>query len=215
MSSRSLTGLLGDHEKCAKWVEEYINPAGAYAFNTYDLSPVPNGALEPSDIMMANLLNLNLRAKYVIPVFAEAGPAKELRAALDRAITDLPTDKAFEDFDSAEDFESEAEALGAADRATVGVSNWTPIAVSKVLHRRRPNLVPLIDRQVMRFYGTWRGTRGDQRVEAARATRGALWADIDRNREALSRIALQFQSREKAPPSLIRAADIIIWRSMA
>jgi len=51
-------------------LRRYTDTGHGYAFATYDQSPIHNGKLLPADILMANLLNLRLEWRDVIPLFA-------------------------------------------------------------------------------------------------------------------------------------------------
>ena len=84
--------------------------------------------------------------------------------------------------------------------------------VSKVLHRKRPRLIPLFDRALVDWYRPVTGVRGESAWEPLL---GALRADLgqEQNREALAGIADDLARAGIAGPipSRLRLADIAIW----
>ena len=102
---RSLAEL---QPKAKSLLDAYMDPRSDYSFTTYDVRPLNmSDALQPEDILVANLLSLRLTAKHVVPLFAatksseETGPGA-LRRALDDALVALRPTAAFESFSSAE-----------------------------------------------------------------------------------------------------------------
>lgn len=95
------------------------------------------------------------------------------------------------------------EPLAAANRATRAVPRWTPVTVSKVLHRFAPQVVPIVDSRVRAFYGV----RAGQEAELRRR----LWADLRDNIDWLRPIADAHQTRDRRQLTVLRLADILIW----
>lgn len=96
-----MVGLRDRHDDADERLERYTDPAGHFAFATYDCLYGPDQALTPADVLMANLLSLRLGWQEVIPLFAEGdGPPQRLRRALDRALVDLADKPNFEDHNS-------------------------------------------------------------------------------------------------------------------
>jgi hypothetical protein len=183
-------------------VERYTSKTLGYAFNTYDHQGEVDGPLEPADVLMANLLSLQLSARDVIPLFTDGdGPAQRLRESLDKALVDLRDADCFESYDELSGLESAVESLAAANTAALPVKWWTAVTVSKVLHRRRPHIVPLIDSRVHEFYGT----------KHPGPVRKALWEDIRENSGWLTDLAATKKTPDGRPLSLLRLADILIW----
>lgn len=198
------SGLLSRRADAEDQLGKYMDPRGSYAFDTYDHWYGADGPLVPSDVLLANLMSLRLGWREVIPLFAEGdGEGPALRRSLDKALTDLTSAKNFEDYDSVQDLEQAMATLSAANVATQpkALRNWTAVTVSKVLHRRRPHIVPVIDSRVREFYG----------VRKASAVRAALWEDIQANRDWLSPMASARTTPDGRPLTLLRTADILIW----
>lgn len=199
MASSSLASL---KEVAQGKLDRYTSATLGYAFNTYDHQGDLDLPLTPADVLMANLLSLQLSARDVIPLFTEGdGPAQRLRKALDNALTDLRDADTFESYDELPTLEQALESLAAANKAAVPVKWWTAVTVSKVLHRRRPHIVPLIDSRVHEFYGTKR----------PQPVRQALWEDIRENADWLGDLAATKMTPDGRPLSLLRLADILIW----
>jgi hypothetical protein len=138
-------------------LREFTNPAGAYAFTTYDNTPVHDGPLTPGDIFMANLLSLKLGWQKVIPLFADGSQGggtvwTKLRLDLDAALTEarqlcsehdrfVEADVAMPKLDELNNYISDRSFTKPTGRRQ---RTWTEVTVSKVLHRLSPN-IPLID----------------------------------------------------------------------
>jgi hypothetical protein len=191
-------------ERAARDLGTYTAPSGRYSFRTYDGRAENFGDLKPSDVLMANLLSLKLSGADVTPLFTEGdGPAQTLLKALNNADRLLRNVNPIEVYPSASAYETEVGSLAQANEATELVHYWTPVTVSKVLHRRHPHVVPIIDSRVRRFYG----------VRGARDVRQALWNDLHENEERLGELSRPLRTLDGDPVSLLRAADIIIWMS--
>ncbi|MET3937168.1 DUF6308 family protein [Arthrobacter sp. OAP107] len=199
MAASSLASL---RSSAQRKLERYTSTNLEYAFNTYDHQGEIDTPLRPADVLMANLLSLQLSARDVIPLFTDGdGPAQLLRKALDTALLELRDAKSFESYEDLSELEQAVESLAAANSAAVPVKWWTAITVSKVLHRRRPQIVPLIDSRVYEFYGTRRPG----------AVRKALWEDIRENAGWLTDLAAIRRTPDGRSLSLLRLADILIW----
>lgn len=151
---------------------------------------------------MANLLSLQLSARDVIPLFMDDdGPAQRLLQALNAALAELGNAAAFETYDELPELECAVQSLAAANTAAIPVKWWTAVTVSKVLHRRRPHIVPLVDSRIKEFYGA-------KRPESVRR---ALWEDIRENADWLGELAATKKTPDGHRLSLLRLADILIW----
>lgn len=197
--TQSLAKLTGSAQEKLR---RYTSRMHAYAFNTYDHRGEINALLSPSDVLMANLLSLRLSAPDVIPLFNDGdGPAQRLRNAIDQALVELRDVDSFESYPDISRLEEATESLAAANRAALEVKGWTAVTVSKVLHRRRPHIVPLIDSRVFSFYGT----------KYPSEVRACLWEDIRANTDWLTPLAAATVTPDGEQLTLLRLADILIW----
>lgn len=196
------TGLASLRQDANDKLDRYTSTTGGYAFNTYDVQGPVDAALTAADVLMANLLSLQLSARDVIPLFTEDNePAQHLRVMLDRALVDLRDVPPFESHEDLSTLELSLESLAAANTAARPVKWWTSVTVSKVLHRRRPHIVPLIDSRIRAFYGT----------KSPEPLRAALWEDIRENSSWLAPLAATKTTPDGRPLSILRLADILIW----
>lgn len=203
---RSLENL---ESKARPFLKSYMDPRSDYSFTTYDVCPQnTSDSLRPEDLLVANLLSLRLTAKHVVPLFAAtessegAGPGAP-RRALDEVLVALRPAAAFKSFSSAEAMQDALELLAKANRATRSVRGWTPVAVSKVLHRHDPQVVPIVDSRVRDFYSEAKGQEHELRAR--------MWTDIRANIGWLSSLAAAHHTPDGRPVSVLRAADILIW----
>jgi hypothetical protein len=187
----------------ARYLDQYTNPAGAYAFRTYDQAIVHDGQLTPPDVLMANLMGMRLGWRDVIPLFADGNtPPAHLRGALDAALAEA---RALPPLENCSDSDVEMPALAAAnDLSRIAFPDrphgpWGVVAVSKVLHRLARN-VPLADQRVRSFYA----------VRFAGDLRRAMRDDLAANRPWLEDLAPRYPVRGQPMP-LTRIADILIW----
>jgi hypothetical protein len=201
---------IAELEGCATLhLDAYTNPHSGFAFNTYDRFYGSPDHLTPLDCFAANLLSLNLRHRNVIPLFQSGeGPAQALRTAMQRVLDETkPDGPALSDLHStdAQPFRLVRDANAATDVARqLGLSlGWTAVTVSKVLHRLRPQLVPICDSVVSAFYGT--STKNPS------AFFTAVHQDLRTNTGLLSSLAAGRQTSDGRLLSALRALDIVIW----
>ena len=183
----------------------YTDPTQHYAFATYDVAPLHReGGIRAEDVFAANLLSLRLGAREVIPLFASGdGPEQRLRARLDEAARAMRAARPLEEHEDEAALEQAYATVAAANEATRDVKEWTPVTVSKVLHRFAPHAVPIVDSRVMAFYDVPRGS--------GRVLRERLWRDVRANVDWLAPLAAAHTTPDGRPLSVLRAADIVIW----
>lgn len=82
--------------------------------------------------------------------------------------------------------------------------------LSKVLHRKRPELVPLVDRHVLDWY---RPVTGERTARGAwKLLLGALSSDLlGGNAPMLSALTAELRSELSTAPSPLRLIDIALW----
>lgn len=186
-------------------VAEYTDPTKAYAFRTYDVAPQnQSDRLSAEDILAANLLSLRLTWQHVTPLFAVGdGPPQRLLACLNDALATSRLAPKFEEIAPEDELESVFGTLAAANEATKGVAGWSPVTVSKVLHRHAPHVIPIVDSRVRAFYEVRAGQEGELRRR--------LWRDITANIDWLTEIGQDFRTSDGRALSTLRLADILIW----
>ena len=96
--------------------------------------------------------------------------------------------------------------MEAALRASDEVKGFRAAKVTKILHRKRPQLVPIFDSKVAEFYGVpthqpWH-----------------LWpilqAELRTQAEWLQELGAAYRTGEGRPLSGLRVLDIVVWEHM-
>lgn len=201
-----LTGCAQTH------LDHYVDPASRRAWHTYDRVGDPR-RFEPADALAPALLDAPLRRADVVGLFADPHTLDvpdsrdhalaELRSAID-AVLELTTVEGPRFVDLGLDDPSGAWPL--IERALVA-SNDTPrikaSKVTKMLHRKRPELVPIFDSKVAAYYGV--RTRTPSRLWPL------LHADLMKADRLLTELAGDYHTSDGRPMTMLRAADIIIW----
>lgn len=189
---------------CAdRHLEHYLDPAGSRAYWTYDQPSDPD-RLTALDFLAPTLLSLRPTHMHVVPLFQPSGAHAELRRAMEAVLQLPPAD--FLDLDLMEP-DGHWATVRRAMAASEKVIWWTAVSVSKTLHRKRPDLVPVFDSEVFVFY---LGKR-----PSGRAAPGRFWpslqADLLEHRELLEEWRNRHQPKDGPRLSLLRVADIVVW----
>jgi uncharacterized protein DUF6308 len=183
-------------------LSDYTDPVGGRAWHTYDRLGDPD-RLEPVDFFAPALLDAPLRGRDVIKMHRPDGPHRVLRDAMAKVLSDEESATArFENQDLDADV-----GPWALVRAALRASNSTPhikaAKVTKVLHRKRPGLVPIFDSKVAGFFG----------VGAAQPW--LFWpliqADLRAHGHRLEQLASGYETSDGRGMTALRALDIIMW----
>jgi len=198
----------------ASWLDEYCSVGSRYAWPSYDIDLNPRELL-PTDLLSPGLLSYPIKGKYLERMLVsgeEPGPYERLFRAMKLVVeqSEYGRDK-FEDVPSGVLWEVNdstwgrvvAAAQAARFREEGRSSNLTIVAVSKILHRKRPHLVPLIDRRVRSFYGAMKSS--DQQLLER------LHSDYRTNLSELQKWAQGRQLANGHEMTALRALDIVIW----
>lgn len=184
-------------------LRNYIEPNSSRAFRVYDRLG-DAATFEPVDALAPGLLDAPVRRADVIQMFSsDPSPFTRLLAAI-RDLLDAtdPTGPSFADLD----LEDPVGAWSRVKKVLV-LSDDTPglkaSKVTKMLHRKRPELVPIFDSKVALFYG-----------ETPRRP-SLLWPkiqhDLRENRGQLEEWADGAITPDGRRISLLRVLDIVIW----
>jgi len=185
----------------------YVEPDGPYAFPAYD-QLVTNGTSElvDGDLLAPSLLDAHVDyARFVL--------LKRMLPAICEGMAKLPP-TALEDTDDA-GVAAVARCFSVLDDSVYARAGARGTIVSKVLHRKRPDLIPLYDSRIWTAY-TVSGAigRGSHRpwVEVMQALCHSMRADLRGNRaefESLKAAAAEQGARLTA----LRILDILVWMS--
>lgn len=198
-----MTASVADLTSCAtSHLDHYLDPAGPRAFHAYDLLGDEH-RLEPGDLLAPALLDAPLRGAHVIAMHRPDGPYAHLRVALQGVLDDLDGRTArFED----QDLEAAGGPWSRVKEALVASDSTPDIKASKVtkiLHRKRPNLVPIFDSRVSAYYGV--STRAPWLFWPV------LQADVLKQRTWLDELTAGRETPDRRPLSVLRAVDIVVW----
>lgn len=187
----------------------YTDPSSRRAFFVYDRMGDPD-RLEPTDLLAPALLDAPVSGQDVIAMYLADGPQVRLREALEAVILDRDAVTArFVDQDL--DAETGPWALVKlallASTPSRGVrTGFRAAKVTKILHRKRPQLVPIFDSKVAGFYGVSSGRPWElwPLLQAELRTHGDWLRDL-----GVGRLTL-----EGRPLSELRVLDIVVWEHM-
>lgn len=199
----TLRPSIRDLEPCAAaHLRSYTAPDGPRAFRTYDRMGATD-RLDPVDLLAPALLDAPLRGRHVIEMYWPRGPYRTLFDAMSAVLMDRAAATArFED----QDLDSRQGPWGLVRDALIASDSTHGIKASKVtkiLHRKRPRLVPIFDSRVARYYG----------VSARQSRR--LWPILKREILAhgswLKALGDPHPTIDGLPLAPLRVLDIVVW----
>ena len=185
----------------------YIQPDGAYAYPAYD-NLVTNGSAElvDGDLLAPSLLGAHVDyARYVL--------LKRMLPTICEAWGQLPATP-LEDTDDA-GIAAVARCFAVLDEPIYVRAGARGTIVSKVLHRKRPDLIPLYDSRIWTAY-TISGAigRGSHRpwVEVMQALCHSMRSDLVNNGAEFAALR-ERAAAEGARLTPLRILDILVWMS--
>lgn len=202
---RDLKGCASDH------LDAYTDPASDYAFWTYDRQG-DSDTLAPVDFLAPELLSVEVRRTWVRDLFKPSGPWSELRTAMQAVLDDDECRTA--DFTKVDLGDSSWKLVDAAVYAAGNVRQFRGVAVTKTLHRKRPELVPILDSVVYRFY-MGKKMRPVPFGDTPRAFWPVLQSELKANHAWLAEVVADRETPDHRQLSVLRAADIIVWTHSA
>jgi hypothetical protein len=165
-----------------------------WAYQYYDVVPFTGPGIGPIDVLAAAVLHPGLR-RSDLTFFANHGGIVDswLRGALEQL------------------------ALADADDSTIDhleeLALWpgapTLALLTKVLHRARPALMPLVDKHILEWYRPITGERMAR--EAWPRLLRAIASDAATNADSLDELADEVEKGTGLRPSALRIIDIAIW----
>jgi hypothetical protein len=197
-------------KNCAeKHLHDFVN-SKTRSFATYDRQEDPS-VFGPLDALAPALLDARLGPREVNQMFSgdTEDSYNKLRVAIEKCLQELTsiTTQSGEVLDFAN-----ADLTGESGpwflvKACYTACNSTPqikaSKVSKMLHRKQPTFVPIIDSKLRSFYGLAKSPPSKYWT--------ALQTDYRANRELLDQLGRGVATSEGKPISSLRVADIVIW----
>jgi hypothetical protein len=167
-----------------------------WAFRYFDAIPFTGPRIGPVDVLAAAVLPPGLRRSDLsfFVVHAEI---------IDSWVRGAPADLTLADADDA--------AVEHLEELALWPGAPTLALMSKVLHRARPNLVPLVDKHILDWYRPLTGERMAR--EAWPRLVRAIAVDAAANADALNLLADEVEASTGVRPSALRLIDVAIWTS--
>lgn len=189
------------------WLTEYFDRQGAYAGELFNTC-LPNEAntIDASDLFATTLLNVEIdvrRARHILD---------EQRSEISRLLNEIPPTLAI--------FEAEPYPDGkiwaAADQLwTLLKGGWkgtgdATVIAGKILARKRPHLIPIADRVVIRAVASPSG--GFWAAMQKAFEKDDLLQILEGYRAEVASIPALSSAREITDVSTLRLLDVILWR---
>jgi len=208
-------------ERARELLAKYTDPNLEFAWPLYDNDPNPS-ILSGVDLTSPALLSYPIKSKILnqfgqspsvqeaphrygellqqMRKFVGCGTQGDFRNIPASVVACLATREYGSDVGGPEDFNLLIGCLDAA-RDCKGV---TSVAITKILHRKRPDLVPINDSRLRSFYGVKSGY--PKLFEA-------IHRDLNdpETYEILRDLALPYVGDDGRPMSVLRVLDIVIW----
>ena len=202
---------IADLKDCAeKHLNHFVNASGARSFQTYDRQG-DSAVFGPLDALAPALLDATVTRRCVNQMFSgvEDNAYNKLKVTIEKCLGELAliTKQSGEVLDFADADLSGGGGPWAFVKACYIASDSTPdikaSKVSKMLHRKQPTFIPIIDSKLVSFYG----------LSKSRPSKywTALQLDYRANREFLNRLGSGVVTSEGKSISSLRVADIVIW----
>ena len=194
---------IGHLDDCAKAHLDTYCTEPSYAWPAYDDDPYPT-QLTAVDLLAPELLSAGDSWRQALPLANrrddEYGDLWDAMCAVveDNRARDVAFDE-IDNLDADESWEKVHRAFDCCQR-TKGIKTTK---VSKILHRKLPNLIPINDRLVRRFYG----------VRESR--KWSLWSrlqtDINRHRDLIDDLRAGRSTPGGRQMTRVRCVDIVVW----
>jgi hypothetical protein len=191
-------------ESCAaEHLQHYVDPTSKRAFGVYDRLGDAN-TFEPTDALAPALLDAPVSRTIVVDMFSvEESPFTKLRDAMQRLLTETQSPgPAFDGLDL-EDPDGPWHLVKTVLLLSDNTSGLKASKVTKMLHRKRPKLVPIFDSKVAKFYG-----------ETALKP-SPLWPKLQRelqeHYDQLADLADGVMTTDGRQISSLRVLDIVVW----
>ena len=195
-----------------KSLETYCGRSSLYSWPYYDIDKTPN-LLEPTDILATSFLDYPIKDKVIQELMRGYGIHSETTeyTKLFKLLSDVVADESakglsFEDIPMEQLGDREMGGWGKVLTAIDAVQeceSLTSVFVTKVLHRKRPNLVPIHDSKLRSFYGIKDHSCSDLFL--------AIHRDVIQNRDYLDELRGKYVLPNGAVMSRLRVLDIVVW----
>jgi hypothetical protein len=214
-----------DMAEARSLLERYVSDFKNFGWPLYDQDPTPS-TLVGVDLASPALLSYPIKSKYLNEMGRQTREGQEpndyniLFKAMEQFVNTEPAEKFWEvpreviaglavresgaTVEGPTGFAQLIACLDAAEPCT-GIRS---VAVTKILHRKRPDLVPINDSRVQKFYGV---------KNSYPPVFNAIHNDLQdpETFEMLVDLAAPHKGLDDRPMSILRALDIVIWMYMS
>ena len=193
-------------------LETYCSRSSPYSWPHYDLDETPN-LLVPTDILATSFLDYPIKGKVIQELMRGYGIHSETNqyTKLSKHLSDVVSDEAVKGlcFDDIPEEQLGDRSMGGWGKVLIAIDaaqeckSLTSVFVTKVLHRKRPNLVPINDSKLRNFYGIKKHSYSDLFL--------AIHRDVVQNRDYLDELRKKYLLPNDVVMSRLRALDIVVW----
>ena len=196
----------------SKNLETYCGRSSHYSWPYYDIDETPN-LLAPTDILATSFLDYPIKGKILQELMREFEMQSETTeyTKLFKLLSDVISDESAKEL-CFDDIPKEqlgdrnllgwGKVLNAIDAAQE-CKSLTSVFVTKVLHRKRPDLVPINDSKLRSFYGIKKHSYFELFL--------AIHRDVVQNRDYLNELRGKYVLPNGVVMSRLRALDIVVW----
>jgi hypothetical protein len=196
-----------------EWLADYCDGKSPYAWPWYDYDS-DSDVLSAFDLLAPSFLNYHvphkLRQKMLVPI-DEKNPYSVMKSKMSDFLArpegrDLLFEKMPIAVFSKPDNSVYGDLISLIDHTNSKCAGLSGVAVTKILHRKRPNLVPLIDRRIRTFYF---GKNSGSDLSLLKLIHKDL-QNIE-TIKLLDKLRKNFVLENNLEMSRLRALDIIVW----
>ena len=200
-------------DKADEWLAEYCDEKSLYAWPWYDYDSNPD-LLSAFDLLAPSFLNYHiphkLRQKILVPR-DETNHYSVMKSEMSDFLTktkglDLHFEKISVGIFDKPDNSPYGDLISLIDHTNSKCAGLSGVAVTKILHRKRPNLVPLIDRRIRTFYF---GKNSGSDLKLLKLIHKDLQSQ--ETITLLDDLRKNFVLANDLKMSRLRALDIIVW----
>ena len=193
-------------------LETYCSRSNLFSWPYYDIDETPN-LLVPTDILATSFLDYPIKGKIIQKLMLEYGMNSETNpyTKLSKHLSDVVSDESAKGlcFDDIPEEQLGDRLMGGwgkvldAIDAAQECKSLTSVFVTKVLHRKRPNLVPINDSKLRSFYGIKKHSYSELFL--------AIHRDVVQNRDYLNELRGKYVLPSGVVMSRLRVLDIMVW----
>jgi hypothetical protein len=197
---------------CFMKVIDYCRPFednDIVAYEGYDKIQVPQDhVLSPSDILLANNIKARISSKDFLRIWRN-------KQQIEEWLRKIPADVCLSD--TSLNDEGLWENLKGLFAAFCRCNNISYSKTTKIVHKKRPNLIPIVDRVYVagKYLGDrWLGARDRDISEYLVAATKYIRDDVVHNLSTLKSIQARLRDKKQIDLTLLRIFDILLYQAL-